>query len=62
MDRSKNKRTEMLIDVTKAMKQAENLMHDYAWNGEQKAYEQTRRRYEYYKDLHYRGVLYDPQF
>ena len=20
------------------------------------------RRYEYYKDLHYRGVLYDPQF
>jgi len=52
----------MLIDVTKAMKQAENLMHDYAWNGEQKAYEQTRRRYEYYKDLHYRGVLYDPQF
>ena len=51
-----------LINVEKAMKQAENLMNDFAWNGEEAAYKRMKRRYEHYRGLFMDGILYEPAF
>lgn len=51
-----------LENVEQEMKHAENLMYDYAWNGEQEACEKQKMRFIYYRDLLLAGVLYVPKF
>lgn len=43
------------------MRYWENLMHDYAWSGEEKAYQRARKRFKEYYDLYMAGVLCLPK-
>lgn len=51
-----------LENVEQEMRHAEQLMYDYAWNGEEEAHQKQKMRYIYYRDLLLAGVLYMPRF
>ena len=49
-------------NVYEAMKQAQNLAQDHAWNGEEELYKKRIAQYQYYKALFDQGVEWDPLF
>lgn len=51
-----------LISTEQEMKQAERLMRDYAWNGEESAYQRQKARFIRSRDLLLAGILYEPRY
>lgn len=49
-------------NVTERLKYHLHAMNEYDWQGKKDLYGRHKKLYNYYKDLHHKGVLYNPLF